>query len=44
MKSVRIATLTRILGKAERAPLTVMQRRLLRKPNKQKVKMSVLPI
>jgi len=40
MKSVRIATLTRILGKAERAPLTVMQRRLLRKPNKQRLKMT----
>ena len=43
MKSVRLATLTRILGGTEDVPLTVMQKRLLRKPNKRKVKMSTLP-
>ncbi len=44
MKVVRLATLTRILGNVEDVPLTVMEKRLLRKPNKRKVKMSALPI
>ena len=43
MKSVRLATLTRILGKVEDVPLTAMQKRLLRKPNKAKINMNAMP-
>lgn len=43
MKSVRLATLTRVLGSTEDVPLTDRQKRLLRKPNKLKIKMSVMP-
>ena len=43
MKIVRLATLTRILGITEKLPMTAMQKKLLRKTNKRKVKMSTFP-
>jgi len=43
MEVVRLATLTRILGDIKHVPLTAMEQRLLRKPNRQKIKMSTLP-
>ena len=42
MKNVRLATLTRILGSTDHVPLTVMQKKFLRK-RKRNIKTNVYP-
>ena len=43
MKIVKLATVIGVLGIDKKLPPTKMQKRRLRKPNKLKIKMSVMP-